>query len=132
MDRLTDTALDAVTNGSVTLSDVYTQQARDLEADSVVLITARLPREDLLTELAGRDGLRSLRGVGDCWSPSTIAATVWSGRRAAEEFDGTAPADDGVLFRREVAALAAPDDLAAPADPLVSAGAVTVPDAGKK
>jgi dimethylamine/trimethylamine dehydrogenase len=47
-----------------------------------------------------------VRGIGDAWAPGTIAAAVWSGRRYAEEFDATLPANDEVPFRREVTAVA--------------------------
>jgi dimethylamine/trimethylamine dehydrogenase len=73
------------------------------------MVTARLPREELLLELMERQqqgALASVRGVGDCWAPSTIAAAVWSGRRAAEEFDAPQRSNDEVPFRREVTELA--------------------------
>jgi dimethylamine/trimethylamine dehydrogenase len=47
-----------------------------------------------------------VRGIGDAWAPGTIAAAVWSGRRAAEEFDAALPSNDEVPFRREVTQLA--------------------------
>lgn len=106
--RVTDTALAAVAPGAVELLDVYTGSTRTQQADAVVMVTARLPRTELLDELAPllADGrLATLRAVGDCFAPGTIAAAVWSGRRAAEEFDAPA-ADNGLVpFRREVTAL---------------------------
>ena len=47
-----------------------------------------------------------MRGIGDAWAPSTIAAAVWSGRRYAEELDADLPSNDVVPFRREVTELA--------------------------
>jgi dimethylamine/trimethylamine dehydrogenase len=43
-------------------------------------------------------GIRSLRRIGDCFGPATIAAAVYEGRRYAEEFD-TIVDPDGVPFR---------------------------------
>lgn len=109
IERLTDHVLTRVGDGHVTLADVYTGRTRDLAADSVVMVTARLPRDELLLDLSQRqDGgeISSVRGIGDCWAPGTIAAAVWSGRRAAEEFDEPEPNNDNVLFRREVTQLA--------------------------
>ncbi|MGH3358088.1 MAG: NAD(P)-binding protein [Nocardioidaceae bacterium] len=106
VDRVTETAVDRIVAGGVVVSDVYTGRPRDIEADAVVLVTARLPRDELLNELVGRGGLRTVRGVGDCWAPSTIAAAVWSGRRAAEEFGQPARPNDEVPFRRETTELA--------------------------
>ncbi|PWJ27115.1 dimethylamine/trimethylamine dehydrogenase [Branchiibius hedensis] len=107
--RVIDTALVSVEADSVQVADVYTGGLRSLEADSVVMVTARLPREELLNELLpmAADGrLATVRGVGDCWAPGTIAAAVWSGRKAAEEFDAPALPNDAVQFRREVTQLA--------------------------
>ena len=109
VDRLTDTVLTAVGTGGVALSDVYTGRTRDLVADAVVMVTARLPRDELLQELAERQErgeIATVRGVGDCFAPGTIAAAVWSGRRAAEEFEGPEQDNDNVLFLRETTELA--------------------------
>ncbi|MFC7505726.1 NADH:flavin oxidoreductase, partial [Nocardioides sp. GCM10030258] len=84
-------------------------QTREIECDAVVMVTARLPREELYLDLVGRRDageLLSVRGIGDAWAPGTIAAAVWSGRRAAEEFDAVLPSNDVVPFRREVTQLA--------------------------
>lgn len=109
VDRVTDHAVVAVGAGGVRLRDVYAGRERDLDCDAVVMVTARLPKEELYLELvARRDAgeLLSVRGIGDAWAPSTIAAAVWSGRRAAEEFDAVLPSNDVVPFRREVTQLA--------------------------
>jgi dimethylamine/trimethylamine dehydrogenase len=50
-------------------------------------------------------GIVSVRALGDAWSPGTIAAAVWDGRRYAEELDGPG-ASDAVPFLREVVSLA--------------------------
>lgn len=109
VDRVTDHAVVALGAGGVRLRDVYAGRERDLDCDAVVMVTARLPKEELYLELvARRDAgeLLSVRGIGDAWAPSTIAAAVWSGRRAAEEFDAVLPSNDVVPFRREVTQLA--------------------------
>lgn len=109
IERITEHAVGGVARGGVAVADVYTRQVREIEADAVVMVTARLPREELLLELIerrDRGELATVRGVGDCWAPATIAAAVWSGRRAAEEFDAPARSNDEVPFRREVTELA--------------------------
>jgi dimethylamine/trimethylamine dehydrogenase len=106
----TNSVLAAVGAGQVTVADTYTGQAARLAADSVVMVTARLPHDALYQELAARQGLgqlRSVRAIGDAWAPGTIAAAVWSGRKYAEEFDAGVPASAAVPFRREVTQLAA-------------------------
>ena len=105
----TNATLTAVGAGKVTVADTYTGQAADLAADSVVMVTARLPRDDLYHELAARresGQIRSVRAIGDAWAPGTIAAAVWSGRQYAEEFGADLPGNDVVPFRREVTRLA--------------------------
>lgn len=104
-----NTTINAITPSSVVTECAYTGAAGELAADSVVLVTARLPEDALYVELAQAqaDGrLSSVRGIGDAWAPGTIANAVWSGRRYAEEFDATLPPNDVVQFRREVTELA--------------------------
>jgi len=55
-----------------------------------------------------------VRCIGDAFGPGTIAAAVWSGRRAAEEFDAPDWSNDEVPFRREVTALAVQDSAIQP------------------
>jgi dimethylamine/trimethylamine dehydrogenase len=90
---------------------VFTEREREHACDAVVLVTGRLPREELATELGARTGAGGegpvVRAIGDAWSPGTIAAAVWDGRRYAEELDAP-PHDDSLPpFRREVVQLAA-------------------------
>ena len=96
--------------GVVRTSCVFTGRERTEEADAVVLVTARLPVDDLFAGLEARrsewsaHGIRSVRCIGDAWAPGTIAAAVWAGRRYAEEFDEDPPPTEP--FRREYTALA--------------------------
>jgi dimethylamine/trimethylamine dehydrogenase len=104
----TGTALTAIGAGKVTVACAYTGRVSEVAADSVVLVTARLPEEELFAQLAGRQEqgqVASVRAIGDAWAPGTIAAAVWSGRRFAEEFDAGPPAGDVVPFRREITQL---------------------------
>jgi dimethylamine/trimethylamine dehydrogenase len=104
----TSTVLAAVGTGKVTLASTYTGQLSEARADSVVMVTARLPSEDLFQQLLQRQEqglITSVRAIGDAWAPATIAAAVWSGRRYAEEFDADLPSNDVVPFRREVTRL---------------------------
>ncbi|GAB2179329.1 oxidoreductase [Dongia sp. agr-C8] len=83
---------------------------RSLPCASLVLVTMRLPNDGLYRELeadAGRlkdAGITSLTRIGDCLSPSTIAAAVYSGHRTAREMDAP-PRNDEVPFKRELMAL---------------------------
>ena len=94
--------------GAVRAACVYTDQERELPCDSLVLVTCRLPVDELATELEsaldGKSG-PTIRLIGDAWSPGTIAAAVWDGHRYAEELDDP-PSQDEPPFLREVVALA--------------------------
>jgi dimethylamine/trimethylamine dehydrogenase len=81
-------------------------------ADAVLLVTARLPRDDLFLALQERReqwsarGVRSVNCVGDAWAPTTIAGAVWAGRRYAEELDTPGPPSRDRKYRREYTELA--------------------------
>ena len=81
------------------LEDIRTLATRALPADSLVLVTARLPNatlhEDLLQRQAAGAKIEVAR-IGDCEAPAAIFAAVYSGHRFAREFDC-----QGTQFRRE-------------------------------
>ena len=99
--------INSVAADHVLAMDVRIDQEVDVAADTVVMVTARLPQDALFLELEGKvgTGLTSVRAIGDAWAPGTIAASVWQGRRFAEEFDEDLPSNDLVPFRREVTQL---------------------------
>jgi len=96
-----------VTSDGITVCCAYTGREQDIDCDSVVLVTSRLPNESLCLDLLelhdewGRAGLISVRTVGDAFSPGSIAAAVWDGRRFAEDLGRSA---EGGRFPRNVAA----------------------------
>jgi dimethylamine/trimethylamine dehydrogenase len=92
----TDRAAVSVTADLVRTACVFTGSQHDHAADAVVLVTARVPIDDLYQELLARQGLRSVRAIGDAFAPGTIAAAVWAGREYAETLDAVAEP-----FRRE-------------------------------
>ena len=87
----------ALHGDEVELACVFTRRRERLACDEVVFVTEREPDAALYQALAadpalarGRDaaGIRSLRRIGDCLAPSTIAQAVWDGHRAARELEG--------------------------------------------
>jgi dimethylamine/trimethylamine dehydrogenase len=88
----------------VRLACAYTAREHDLACDGLVLVTARLPEDALAVELAGAGA--SSRAIGDAFSPSTIAAAVWDGRRYAEELDQPDDERERLAFVRETVQLA--------------------------
>ena len=107
-----NTALTAVHGDGVSLQCAYTGAESTTAADSVVLITARLPNDDLYQQLLARTedwsdaGVRSVCAAGDADAPSTIAAAVYSGHKLAREFDLVVD-DPALAIRREVTGLSA-------------------------
>ncbi len=104
-------AVVSVAADAVRTTCVFTGREHDLPTGAAVFVTARLPQDALYRELLerhdrwGAAGLRSVKAVGDCLAPGTIAAAVWEGRRYAEELDEPDDRGDTVPFRREVTGL---------------------------
>ncbi|MEM7124659.1 MAG: FAD-dependent oxidoreductase [Pseudomonadota bacterium] len=95
-------ALDAVNDGIATLSCVYTEQESEIPCATAIIVTMRLPEEDLFPALAD-EGLKSVTRIGDCLAPGTIAAAVYGGHQFARELGEVR---SGVPFRRELPRLA--------------------------
>jgi dimethylamine/trimethylamine dehydrogenase len=92
-------------DGRAVTACVFTGGEREHACDAVVLVTGRLPNDELAGDLEAAATGASVQLVGDAISPGTIAAAVWDGRRYAEELDSE-PHGDTVPFRREVVELA--------------------------
>ena len=105
------TSLDAVSEGAVTASCVFTNRGTEIPTDAVVLVTSRTPVDHLVRELEMRTGdwhdagIERVTAIGDALAPATIAHAVYAGRRYAEEFDGPPISGDRVPFRREITEL---------------------------
>jgi len=89
----------------VTLECVYTGKEKEIEADALLMVTARVPNDELFHELESKSealsaaGIKSIKRIGDCLAPGLIASAVYSGHRYAREFDEPHPGD--VPFKRE-------------------------------
>ena len=90
---------------SVELTDVYVDDPVTLPCGSLVMVTSRLPVEDvyheLMADVSAMDakGVHSVTRIGDCFGPSTLAAAIFAGHRYARELDTQARGD--VAFRWE-------------------------------
>jgi len=89
---------------------VFTRKVQNLPCASLVMVTSRLPNDQLYEDLTSLPeelqiaGIESVTRIGDCLAPGTIAAAVYSGHRFARELDERPT--DGVPFRRELVQLA--------------------------
>jgi dimethylamine/trimethylamine dehydrogenase len=89
----------AVHEGVVEIAQALDDKAITIEG-RLVTVTMRLPVDDLYPALVAL-GHPSVRRIGDCHGPSTIAAAVYEGHRYAREI-GQAADPDAVPFRRDV------------------------------
>jgi dimethylamine/trimethylamine dehydrogenase len=94
-------AVTAFRGDHVEVACVFTGRTERIIAHAVVTVTARLPDEALYLALRAAPGsFKSIRAIGDCYAPSTIAAAVYAGHEYARALDAPAPAE--VPFRRQV------------------------------
>jgi dimethylamine/trimethylamine dehydrogenase len=98
VELLTSHEVLGVSSGEARLASTFTARERVIPVDSLVLVTARLPNDELARTLGAT-------AIGDALAPGTIASAVWDGRRYAEELE-TPPLGDALPFKREVVKLA--------------------------
>ncbi len=107
----TGQVLDQICPGECTAHCCYTQKARVFKADSVLLVTSRVPNDELYQQLVliehewSDNGIDRVQRFGDAEAPATIAHAVYAGRRFAEEMDAPEQKGDYVPFRRELTGL---------------------------
>ncbi len=86
--------LTGLENGSAELTSIYRDRTvSSLDCASLIVVGLRAAQDGLFQELnadAGRltdAGIRSLRSIGDCRAPGTIAHAVYSGHECARTID---------------------------------------------
>lgn len=87
----------AIRPGSIDVACIYTETIQSIDCAAAVLITMRLPVDDLW------HAHPELVRIGDALGPSTIAAAVYSGHRYARELGEVA--EGNVPFQRELVTL---------------------------
>ena len=101
-------AVTEVKNKSVTACCIYTGRCESVACDAVVMVTARLPVEQIWLDLKARrlewadHGIASVKAIGDAQAPAAIAWATYAGHRYAEELDEPEQGD-ALPFRREIA-----------------------------
>ena len=106
---MTSHGLSEITATSASVDCEFSGKTRNLDVNAVVMVVSRLPNDWLYQELAADPkkletaGIQTLRAIGDCHGPATIAAAVYAGHRFAREL-GENPGD--ISFRRELTELA--------------------------
>jgi dimethylamine/trimethylamine dehydrogenase len=98
--------LHRVDQTEVVLANIYDESIQQTIAfDSLILITSRSPNDALYQSLLEHeDTFKTLKAVGDCHAPGTVAAAVFEGHLAARSLEATVDEYDA-LFRREIISL---------------------------
>lgn len=105
---ITSHRLQSVSADCAVMGCIYSDRERIVEAASVVMITSRLPNDSLYQELTANTdqlntaGSETLKRIGDCHGPATIAAAVYEGHRFARELGEDV---QEIPFRREITQL---------------------------
>ena len=92
-----------IENGKIILTDMVTGTRLARQA-TFVPVTMRCPDDRLYDSLmsdpdaVAKAGIRSVKRIGDCFAPATIAAAVYEGRRYAEEMDRP-PDPEDIAFK---------------------------------
>lgn len=106
-----NTGVAAIHADGVETACVYTGAPGRIDCDAAVLVTSRVPEDELHRELLARRadwddaGIRSVRLIGDACAPGPIAWATYAGHRYARELD-MPDIGDALPFRREVTELA--------------------------
>jgi dimethylamine/trimethylamine dehydrogenase len=99
-----------IQKSQVLASCVYTGKQSSVACDAVVLVTSRLPNDQLNLYLKACEsdwaaaGIKTVRVVGDANAPAAIAWATYAGHRYAEELDEP-DIGDRLPFKREIARL---------------------------
>jgi len=110
IELITARRINAIAADHVVTACTYAGHESELEADAVVLVTARDGDDRLWQDLRARksewaeNNIRSVKLIGDAAAPAPIAWATYAGHRYAMELDGE-DAGDEPCFRREIAAL---------------------------
>ena len=104
VDIHTDHGLVAFDGRQATIRCTRTGRERSIEAETLILVTARSPRDGLFQDLqrlmegAADPPSWTLRKIGDCDAPAIIAAAVYAGHRYARGLDAEADTAESVRF----------------------------------
>ena len=89
VDLLLSQGLIGATRNEARFSCTYTGQERSLPLGRLILVTGKVPSDNLFHELIAIPDAPPVTRIGDCFNPSHIADAVFSGHRFAREFGTT-------------------------------------------
>ena len=86
--------------GELEIVCAFTGRPSTIPCATLVPVAARVPETALFDDLRDACPDRAVSRIGDCHSPGTIAASVYSGHRFARQYGETID-PDSVPFKRE-------------------------------
>lgn len=101
---LTHSVLGKISGERALLVHAHTAKAHEIHVATIVMVTARLPNEqlyyDLKEEAKGNidGGIKSVGRIGDCLAPAAIFQAVYTGHKYAREFEES---EEHVAMKRE-------------------------------
>ncbi|MEM6680274.1 MAG: methylamine, partial [Pseudomonadota bacterium] len=99
-------------HGLLSLADVYSEEPRQIEAGTLLIVGARQAEDRLAVALEAEGarltaaGIRTLSRIGDALAPGAIVHAVWSGHHRGETL-GTEP--EQVLRDAPISSLCTPE-----------------------
>lgn len=98
-DRLVSIGVDARVSHTLQGADrtlaifrhVLSKEPTTIAFGTLLMVTGRVPQDDLYADLGAMNGAPPFTAIGDCFSPSHIADAVYAGHRFAREFDQSEP-----------------------------------------
>lgn len=102
---LTGQAVRRIETAGARLSCVYTGREVDIECGTTLLVTRRDRVAGLYDALRGHPELSHVELIGDAAAPGLIADAVYSGHRAARDFERPPEEVEQAYYRREIIAL---------------------------
>ena len=94
-------SLGTLTPDGAVLKCMFTGRGTEIKCGATVLVTERHRRTELYNDLKPLN-LKSLELIGDAAQPGLIVDAVFSGHRAARNFERPADDADKDWFRREI------------------------------
>jgi dimethylamine/trimethylamine dehydrogenase len=99
----TQMLLENYIDGSASMKNIFTSEAREIDVDSVVIVGLRLPENKLFDQLLAENdavqagGIKSVDRIGDALAAGALVHAVYSGHEYARNLDTTD--QDRVLLR---------------------------------
>jgi dimethylamine/trimethylamine dehydrogenase len=85
------------------LSCMYSDKISTIRTNALVMITSRSPNDKLYYELVNENDkinkFKSIKRIGDCLAPATIASAIYDGRKYAMEFEDEF--SENYLYKRD-------------------------------